>query len=153
LKTDENLVVSTSILNCLTLWFLRTHTCFWVQKRNPCIFTVHYTVFKSVTGSGDSYHVLCHSQSHFATDGRSVSQSVSQSISQSVSQSLHLGIELLWDSWPDFGCSQDSCGDVRHAASSLTGGWVCHITGHSLCLYWQYIHMYFFFFTLQQNML
>jgi len=28
----------------------------------------------------------------------------------SVSQSFPLGVEPLWDSWPDFGCSQDSWG-------------------------------------------
>jgi hypothetical protein len=50
-----------------------------------------------------------------------------------VSQSVHVGVEPLWDSWPEFGCSQDSCNFVYRGASSLTGGRVCLVTGHSLC--------------------
>jgi len=32
--------------------------------------------------------------------------------SQSVRPSVQIGVEPLWDSWTDFGCSQDSCGFV-----------------------------------------
>jgi len=46
-------------------------------------------------------------------------------------QSVYLSVEPLWDSWPDFGCSQDSCSFVCHGVSSLKRGWVCHIIGHS----------------------
>jgi hypothetical protein len=59
-------------------------------------------------------------------------------------QSVSFGIEPLWDSRPDFGCSQDSGGFVCRGTFSLMKGWVCLVTGRSPCLWWQYIHVYFF---------
>jgi hypothetical protein len=63
---------------------------------------------------------------------------------RSVGQSV-LDIEPLWDSWPDFGCSQDSCDFVCRGASSLTGGRVCHVTGHRPFLCWHFVHIYLSF--------
>jgi hypothetical protein len=79
------------------------------------------------------------SQPASSSVSQSASHPVSQSVNQSISQSVHLSILPLWDSWPDFGCSQESCGFVCRGASSLTGGGVCHVTSQSLCLYWWYI--------------
>jgi hypothetical protein len=74
------------------------------------------------------------SQNHFTTDGQSVS----------------LGIEPLRDSWPDFGCNQDSCSFVCHGASSLSRWRLCHVTGHSLAIYTyerlELYDLYIFFF-------
>jgi len=58
------------------------------------------------------------------------------------SQSVHLGVEPLRDSWPDFGCIQRQLrfclrwGDTPIERTCLS------LTGHSPCLCWQYIHMY-----------
>jgi hypothetical protein len=101
-----------------------------------------------------SYRV---SLSYFAGDGRSVGRSVGQSVSQSVSQvsqslsqSVHLGVEPLWDSLPDFGCSQDNCGfifswgilpDERTGLSSNTSQFLI-VGSTSLCamslFYWSH---------------
>jgi hypothetical protein len=65
-------------------------------------------------------------------------------------QSIVAGVKPLWDSWPDFGCSQENCCYLYHRAFSLTTGRVCHVTGHSSCLYWQYMHMNILFFFILQ---
>jgi hypothetical protein len=55
----------------------------------------------------------------------SVSQSVSQSVCLSVCLSA-LASNPLRDSWPNFGCSKDSCGFVYHETSSVCREGVCH---------------------------
>jgi hypothetical protein len=48
-----------------------------------------------------------------------------------------------WDSWPDFGCGQDSCFFVCRGAFSLSRGRVNHVTGHNPYLRQAiYIYMY-----------
>jgi hypothetical protein len=49
------------------------------------------------------------SESRLLCNWRSVIHSFIQSFSQSVSQSVRLAVESLRDSWPYFGCSEDSC--------------------------------------------
>jgi hypothetical protein len=68
------------------------------------------------------------SQSHYSW------RSVGRSVGRSVSQSVSLGVEHPWDSWQDFGCSQDSCDFVCHGTSSLTRRLVCLVTCHSFCV-------------------
>jgi hypothetical protein len=73
---------------------------------------------------------------------------VGRSVSHSVRPSVLFDIEPFWDSWPDFGCSQDSYVFVCHGASCLTRGWVCLVTGPqslSLLGIYTYVHFYKFF--------
>jgi len=70
-------------------------------------------------------------QSHTANDSQSVSQSVSP------------GFEPPRELMTRFCYSKNSCGFVRHGASSLTGEWVCHVTGHSLCITCMFIYIVF----------
>jgi len=44
-----------------------------------------------------------------------------------------------------FCSSRDTCGFKRHGASSLTEGWVCHVTGHTVFvsyIYFLWIYIY-----------
>jgi hypothetical protein len=99
---------------------------FWSCREHPKI--LWNLPFIPVLDMDALYKITCSSQSHIATDGRSLSQSVSQSVSQSWCRA-HDQIFMLFDShglvfvgrplWREDGCllSESLCAVISHLSS------------------------------------